>query len=233
MNPTPLPDFETTTLFTAPLSMFGMKVEIALREKGVSFQRVSVPYNASTGYSPKHPEVLRVNPKRQVSVLLNGNVSLFDSTQIFEYLEDVLPTPAFWPRDVGSRAKCRQLELMADEVYFPHIIRLMGLQNELGGSEAQAAISAAEDYYQRMENTIGDDQFLCGDFSFADIAFFMAQLFGERMGAPMTQSTVRLLSWRSRIANRKSVRETLAPMVLFLHQANRPVPDYIVVSTSI
>src|SRR3546814_4861047 len=87
----------------------------------------------ATLYSPKHPEVERINPKRQVPVLVhrsNGgpDLELFDSTQIFEYLEDLAPDPALWPREAAARARARQLELLSDEVYFPHIIRLMGLQ---------------------------------------------------------------------------------------------------------
>ena len=121
----PAPTSDRVTLFTAPLSMFGMKVEIALREKGISFERISVPYDAAAGYAPKDPQVVRINPKQQVPVLVNGSVSLFDSTQIFEYLEDAWPAVALWPQAVGDRARCRQLELLADEFYFPHVIKLM------------------------------------------------------------------------------------------------------------
>jgi len=51
--------------------------------------------------------VLRVNPKGQVPVLVHGSLEIFDSTQIFEYLEDLQPTPALWPRDIVERARAR------------------------------------------------------------------------------------------------------------------------------
>lgn len=76
-------------LYTGPLSMFGAKAEIALLEKGLAFERISVPF--FDRYEPKHPEVVRINPKQQVPVLIHGSVEVFDSTQIFEYLEDVFP----------------------------------------------------------------------------------------------------------------------------------------------
>ena len=47
-----------------------------------------VPFEMATLYQPKHPEVARINPKRQVPVLVDGDLEIFDSTQIFEYLED-------------------------------------------------------------------------------------------------------------------------------------------------
>ena len=107
-------------LYSGALSMFGAKAEIALREKGVPFELELVAFARERGYQPKHPEVVRVNPKRQVPVLLDGSVEIFDSTQIFEYLEDRWPEPALWPRAAGERAQARQLEHCSDEVFFPH-----------------------------------------------------------------------------------------------------------------
>ncbi len=72
------------TLYSGPLSMFGAKVQIAALEKRLDFELVMVPYDSRRGYDPKHPEVLRINPKRQVPVLVHGALEIFDSTQIFE-----------------------------------------------------------------------------------------------------------------------------------------------------
>ena len=130
-------------LYTAPLSMFGMKVEIAAREKGLAPEIVMVTYTAANGYNPKHPDVARINPKGQVPVLIDDDVELYDSTQIFEYLEDIAPEPALWPQDVKARARARQLEHASDEVFFPHIIRLMGVQDDLNGDIARTARSGA------------------------------------------------------------------------------------------
>ena len=114
-------------LYSGPLSMFGAKAQIAALEKGLRFDLVMVPFEFGPGYSPKHPEVLRINPKKQVPVLVDGELEIFDSTQIFEYLEDLQPDPPLWPRDLHARARARLLELNSDEVYFPHVIKLMGL----------------------------------------------------------------------------------------------------------
>ena len=84
-------------LYSGPLSMFGAKVEIALREKGADFDLEMVAFSQARGYDPRHPEVLRVNPKRQVPVLIDDGLELYDSTQIFEYCEDRWPSPALWP----------------------------------------------------------------------------------------------------------------------------------------
>ncbi|RYG13795.1 MAG: glutathione S-transferase family protein, partial [Burkholderiales bacterium] len=195
------------TLYSGPLSMFGAKTQIAALEKNLNFELVMVAYESSRGYDPKHPEVLRINPKRQVPVLVHGTLEIFDSTQIFEYLEDLQPAPPLWPRTPQARARARLLEHKSDEVYFPHIIKLFDLQHDLQGEAAQAALSAAAAHYAEMEALLAQGEWLAGDFSYADIAFFMAALFGERHNALITPATPRLLAWRARMLQRASVRQ--------------------------
>jgi glutathione S-transferase len=214
------------TLYSGPLSMFGAKVQIAAQEKGLEFDLVMVAYESVLGYIPKHTEVLRINPKGQVPVLAHGELEIFDSTQIFEYLEDLQPTPPLWPRDLTTRARARRLEHQSDEIYFPHIIRLMNLQEHLDDSVAIASIAAATAYYAEMEKTLSTNAWLATDYSFADIAFYMAALFGERRGAPITVATPRLLEWRERMTQRPAVRAVAGAMAGWLKAAGRPVPQF-------
>ena len=214
-------------IYSGPLSMFGAKVEIAAREKGIAFDLEMVPFNMRTLYDPKHPEVLRINPKRQVPVLTDGALEIFDSTQIFEYLEDCWPTPALWPIAPEIRAQARLLEHKSDEVYFPHIIRLMDLQATPEDPAAIAARSAAAAFYQEVEALLTDREFLAYSYSFADIAFYMAQLFGARMGASMTEATPRLLQWRDRISARPAVRDVAGAMAAYLISQGRPLPGFL------
>jgi glutathione S-transferase len=214
------------TLYSGPLSMFGAKAQIAALEKGLEFDLVMVPYDSRLGYSPKHPEVLRVNRKGQVPVLVHGDLEIFDSTQIFEYLEDLQPTPPLWPRDTADRARARGLEHQSDEVYFPHVIRLMGLQNDLDSAVAQTSIQAATAYYAEMDELLSERPWLAGSYSFADISFYMAALFGERQSAPITASTTKLLDWRERMTNRPAVGSVVKAMADWLRAAARPVPAF-------
>ena len=214
-------------IYSGPLSMFGAKVEIAVHEKGIPFELVMVPFDWAMGYDPKHPDVLRINPKRQVPVLIDGDVELFDSTQIFEYLEDVKPRPPLWPGSINGRALARQLEHRSDEVYFPHIIRLMGLDDKPQDPAAVASRDAAARYYREMEKALGDGDWLAGYYSFADIAFYMAQLFGHRKGAPITQDTPKLLAWRARMTARPAVAKVAGAMGRYLASIRRPVPEFL------
>jgi glutathione S-transferase len=218
-------------LYSGPLSMFGAKAEIAAHEKGLDFELVMVPFDMKRLYEPKHPEILRINPKRQVPVLVQGDLEIFDSTQIFEFLEDIAPEPALWPRDPVGRARARLLELKSDEVFFPHIIRLMGLQATPDDPAAVAARAGAQRHYEEMEALLGDGRsFLAGPYTYADIAFYMAQFFAARMGAPMTAAMPRLLAWRARTGARPALRKVVGAMAGFLALHGRPVPDFVKVA---
>jgi glutathione S-transferase len=207
-------------LYSGPLSMFGAKAEIALREKGFDFELEMVPFEMKVLYEPKHPEVVRINPKRQVPVLIDGDLELFDSTQIFEYLESLKRDPALWPAEPRARARARLLEHKSDEVYFPHIVRLMS------DPKAPGAHDAAARFYEEMERTIGGQDWIAGAYSYVDIAFYMAQLFGERMGAPVSEALPRLHAWRDRMSARPAVKQVAGAMGRYLLSIGRTLPPF-------
>ena len=215
------------TLYSGPLSMFGAKAQIACLEKGLPINLVMVPFTTDHRYEPKHAEVLRINPKRQVPVLVDGDVEIFDSTQIFEYLEHLRPQPALWPVDPAARARARLLELKSDEVFFPLIIRLMGLQDRLDEPEAQDAIAHGQRYYAEMDALLQARGFLAGDYTYADIAFYMAQLFAARLGAPINATTPHLLSWRERLTARPAINQVVRQFADTLTGYKLPIPDFI------
>ena len=214
-------------LYSGPLSMFGAKAEIAALEKGLDFELIMVPFEMKTLYQPKHPEVLRINPKRQVPVLIDGDLELFDSTQIFEYFETVKPEPALWPAEPKARARARLLEHKSDEIYFPPIVRLMGLQATPDDPAAVEARGAATLFYDELERTMDGREWLAGDYSYADIAFYMAQLFGARMTAPMGDAHPRLQAWRGRMSARPAVAKVAGAMGCYLLSQGRKLPDFL------
>src|ERR1700730_17963518 len=206
------------TLYSGPLSMYGAQAQIAALEKDLPVRLVMVTFTVDHRYEPKHPEILRVNPKRQVPVLIHDGVEIFDSTQIFEYFEHLQPQPRLWPETPAARAQARLLELKSDEVFFPHVIRLMSLQDRFGDTPAKEAIAHLNRLYVEWEATLDGRDYLAGEYTYADIAFFLAQLFAARLGAPMTFATPRLSEWRMRVASRPAVRTVVVQFVATLRK---------------
>jgi len=201
--------------------MFGAKVQIALHEKGIDFELTMVPFTMATRYESRHPEVVRVNPKEQIPVLIDGDVELFDSTQIFEYLEDKQPAPALWPKDVKQRAKARQLELMSDEVLFPRVAQLMSRARSGEVTPMDANTMAILAYYRKMDEVLAGQDYLAGDFCYADIALYMAHYFALFLGAPTPSEHKRLNDWQRRVGDRESVQRVIGPMKEFLYNRSK------------
>jgi glutathione S-transferase len=202
-------------LYSGPLSLFTAKVRIALAEKGLDCELVSVPFSRKSGYSPKHPEVLRLNPKAQVPVLVDGDLSLYDSTIILEYLEDRYPDPPLLPRDPVERARCRQAEAASDEIFFPHVWALIDEvfykpEGERDASRIATARTAIAETYRRLDAGLADREFLCRQFSVADIAYFLTTMFATNLGAGSDPSLPSFGAWLGRMAARPSVGKEIA-----------------------
>ena len=192
-------------LYTGPVSMFGAKVLIAAAEKGITLDVENVPYQPRTFSYLGHPEVDRINPRRQVPVLIDQGLEIFDSTLICEYLEDIAPEPPLWPAEPRSRAAARLVELRADEIWFPKLRQLGQFVRDPGSPEAAEARVQAMDAYREMDVSLGARTWMAGSFGYADIAayaaFLTAYFFGLRpVGLP------RLAAWVERMEARPSVR---------------------------
>ena len=199
-------------LYSGPLSLFTAKVRIALDEKGLAYEKITVPFSREKGYEPKHPDVLAANPKGQVPVLVDGDVTLYDSTVILEYLEDRYPEPPLYPREVRERARCRQLEAASDEVFFPMVFDLIQevfYKPDPATRDAARVASALErigGIYARLDRELAGREHLCGAFSVADIATFLTTGFATSLGAPPPATLANFGAWLARVGARPSVQ---------------------------
>ncbi len=205
-------------LYSGPLSLFSRKVEIALHEKSIEFERVEVPFTQTEGYRPKHPDVVAANPKQQVPVLIDGDLTLFDSTLIFEYLEDAYPTPPLYLSDPKGKALCRLVELYADEILLPDIRRLMyrteppladAERQKARQEEGQRGETGILGHYQRLEKQLGSSDYFCGRFTVADIAMFMTVHYAIRLNGPKLDHFPALADWYRRIGERSSAARVI------------------------
>jgi glutathione S-transferase len=114
-------------------------------------------------------------------------------------------------------------------VFFPHVIRLMGLRanpDPIDSPEWIQARTAINDYYAQMEARISGREYFVDVLTYVDIAFYMAQFFAARHTVPMTSAHSHLLEWRRRMAKRPAVRTVIDRMSDYLKSIGRPVPDF-------
>ncbi len=171
-----------------------------------------MPFSRASGYQPKSAEVLAVNPKGQVPVLIDEGLAVYDSTIILEYLEDRYPEPPLYPRDVRERARCRQLEAAADEILFPPVLELIQQvfykpdASARDGARVAAANAEIGRLYERLERELDGREHLCGAFSAADIGWFLTMGFAAALGAAPQESHGRIAAWTARVASRPSIQ---------------------------
>jgi len=201
-------------LYSGPLSLFSRKVEIALHEKGIGFERIEVAFTQAESYRPKHPDVVAANPKGQVPVLVDSDLTLFDSTVVLEYLEDAYPDPPLYPAEPKERARCRLVELDADEVLFADVRRLLyrteppladAGRQRARLQEGQLGERGILGHYRRLEAQLGGRDYFCGTFTAADLAMFMTLHYGLRCNGPRLDGFPALAAWYRRMAERPSV----------------------------
>jgi glutathione S-transferase len=209
-------------LYSGPLSLFTAKVRIALAEKGLAYERVEVPWSLARRYEPHHPDVLALNPKGQVPVLVDGDLVVYDSTLIFEYLEDRHPAPPLYPSDVAERARCRRLEAAADEIVFPHVWSLIDGSFYPGGAGGrdEARVARAREGIERFaaerDADLAGRAWLCGSFSVADIATFVMLHAAATLGAPVREEHANLCTWRERALARPAIAREVAELRAFV-----------------
>jgi glutathione S-transferase len=208
-------------LYSGPLSLFTAKVRIALDEKGLTYEKVSVPWSLTQRYEPHHPDVVALNPKAQVPVLVDGGLVVYDSTLIFEYLEERYPDPPLYPQAVEERVRCRQLEAVADEILFPPIWSLIdGGFYVVGEARDEGRLSAARallaTHYRFLEKEFTGRVWLCERFSVADIATLVMVRAAAGLGAPPIAEHCALNAWLARVLARPAVRREMDEMNRFL-----------------
>lgn len=215
-------------LYSGPLSLFTAKVRIALAEKGIAVERIEVGWSLERRYEPHHPEVARRNPKRQVPVLVDGDVSVYDSTQIFEYLEERCPEPPLYPSGLAERARCRRLEAFGDEIVFPELWKLIDggfypkpadADSTARGDEARRNLAAL---HAQLDAELSGREYLCERFGVADIGNFVMLSTAATLGAPPDPAHARLGAWLGRVGQRPAVRDEIAAMTRFAAGLRRP-----------
>lgn len=178
-------------LWSGTLSPFSAKVRIALGEKGIDVELAEVPWSRANLWGPKPAEFLEASPRGEVPALVDGDLAIFDSTIICEYLEETHPTPALMPADPSGKAECRMWEEMADHMLASRIttlIREVFMKPDGTDRDATAVDHALTDfrgYHQALERRLSESDYLCGDYGIADIATFICLGFAQTFGAAL------------------------------------------------
>lgn len=109
-------------LFHGWLSSASRRVRLCLAEKGIDYESVAI----DLGRQQQHtPEFLAMNPNGVVPALqLDDGRSLYESSTICEYLDDIRPQPPLRPVDPYQLATMRNFVRWTDEKILPQLLIL-------------------------------------------------------------------------------------------------------------
>jgi glutathione S-transferase len=195
-------------LYDFPMSPRARKARIALAEKGLQYEKVNVDI---TKGEQKKPEFLAINPYGKVPALQDNGTTVYESSIIMEYLNDKYPNPPLLPTDPGQRARARVLMHLGDNLYDGALASIVGqvFFKPKGQADQDVIAKAKQDLsacFERLERELGNNDYLVGAFTLADICFVTwAPLFGPLQVEVPSQCT-RVNAWLNRLKERPSVK---------------------------
>ncbi|MEP3047497.1 MAG: glutathione S-transferase family protein [Roseibium sp.] len=86
-------------------SSWSFRPWIALKQKRIPFQEHLVPFDFENG----NPKFQDFSPSMKVPVLKDGDLTVWDSLAILEYVAECFPDKGLWPEDKNLRARARSI----------------------------------------------------------------------------------------------------------------------------
>ncbi|MBO0734307.1 MAG: glutathione S-transferase family protein, partial [Methylocapsa sp.] len=162
----------TLVIANKAYSSWSFRPWILMRHVGIAFDEVTIPL----AQQDTRAEILRYSPSAKCPVLKDGEIAVWDSLAIIEYLAEVFPRAAIWPRDRAARAKARSLAAEMHSGFvnlramLPMNMRRKVKKRELN-PEAAADVARIEEIFRTACQAPEGSGFLFGDFSAADAMF--------------------------------------------------------------
>ncbi len=197
------------TIYTAPFSHNGVRPELALREKGLAFDTVSVDLLAG---EHRRPPLADLTPRGQVPTLVCDDggdvVVVWESVAIIRFIDAVVPEPALMPPVTDRRRYAEALMRIEEFQAKLDPKNIMG--SVVFGSQTREQlaprIEALRAELPRWDAYVEGRSFLAGEqFTLADIAVFPLLMHFEALGYDWARHTPSLASYVERCKARPSV----------------------------
>ncbi|MEM1280669.1 MAG: glutathione S-transferase family protein [Cyanobacteria bacterium P01_H01_bin.152] len=154
-------------------SSWSLRAWLFLKQSALEFEEIRLALFTEQWES----EIKRYTPAGKVPVLLHGNLAIWDSLAIMEYVRENFPESVGWPSDRAGRAHARSIAtemhsgFTAIREELPQNLRVCQ-QRSLDdfSSAARTEIQRVEILWQNCFERYGGP-WLCGDFSIADVMY--------------------------------------------------------------
>src|SRR6185312_10465452 len=86
-------------------SSWSMRPWIAMKAAGIPFEEVVIPLYLEGS----REQILKYSPAGKVPILIDGDLAVWDTIAILEYLAERFPDAGLWPRDQRARSLARSV----------------------------------------------------------------------------------------------------------------------------
>lgn len=151
-------------------SPYAMTAFVALHEKGLPFEIVTVDLAASENHATGFASM---SLTRRVPTLLHGDFSLSESSAITEYIDEVFPGAPLYPVDLRNKARARQVQAWLRSDLMP-IRQERSTEVVFYGAKRPPLSAAARESAQKLFSAAelllprGSEN-ICGQWSIADV----------------------------------------------------------------
>ena len=158
-------------------SSWSLRPWILMKQFDIPFQEVLVPFADPIDSPEWKREIGKYSPAGKVPALVDGDVAVWESLAIMEYLAETHPDLAIWPRDRAARAMARSI---ASEMHAgfsairgacPMNLGKRFPKKDRGAGVAKDAARVAEIWRVARERFGSGGPFLFGGFSAADAMY--------------------------------------------------------------
>jgi glutathione S-transferase len=90
-------------------SSWSMRPWVLMKNAGIPFEEILLRFDSMDAGSDFKNAICKISPVGKVPVLIDGNLTVWDTLAIAEYLAEKYPDKNLWPTDVKARARARSV----------------------------------------------------------------------------------------------------------------------------
>jgi glutathione S-transferase len=216
-------------LYFAKASTFSQRTRVVLLEKGIDFTPIEIDLqNKPDGYT-------QISRYGKVPAIKHGDVEIYESVIINEYLDEVFPEPPLLPHDPAAKALARIWIDYANTRFVPAFNKF------LRGKDSQEQEQGRKEFTETLlyieQEGLGKGDYLLGDqFSLVDISFYpwfeRLPLLEHFRKFTLPAETPRLQTWWNLVRDRSSIQAVENPVDFYLQRFTKVLGEPISVGAA-
>jgi stringent starvation protein A len=192
-------------LYSGTTCPFSQRCRFVLFEKGMDFEIRDVDlFN-------KPEDINTMNPYGEVPVLVERDLTLYESNIINEYIDERFPHPQLMPADPVQRARVRLMLLNFEREMFAHV-QVLETRSDKLDKQKEKARAAIRDQLTQISVQFTKNKYMLGeDFSMVDVSLAPLLWRLNHYAIELPKQAAPIMKYAERLFQRPAYIEALTP----------------------